>query len=753
LGAFPINNPAPTMTSISPTSSPSGNQLIPLFLSDGTAAIKDAVHDIPATLTGTPTTASLMGVTAPVISPSAYTSQSFPTASLGLTPGMPISMVFAVNTAWSGDDGQTHMLIENYADADNYFLLEKHSWNTLFLRVGSAGGAYKQKTMDVDATNWAAETDHVIVVTISADNTQRLWLDGCEAYQESGDDHGVRETALAANTYFGCDAQWDGYNLLDGSGLFAIYEGILTDAEIDTINAGLGAILTASWSDTGFPASLDFMGLVPDGAGNIYVAGMDGPSTVWVYDGATWTDTGGPVFTKDPLYADPANVAVVDPLVFDSTGILYAAVKYCGVYSFDGTTWVKLTGSPADPYALLYEPTQNVLWVGMTNTGVWKYDIEAGTWTDTELKENGNYLLSALALAWDDAHDLLYVATNWDGVWVYDGATWTDTGGIITTRPWTYDGPLAADVEALVYNADDDLLYLATDTFGILKYDGATWTSAERYVSEHWWEQIFNIIYDSTNGFLYTGTAHSGLWRCSPPAADWARIQGVDAFTVGGWENYMDDPAFNTFGIVRMCFDGTTLYVATWGNGIWKTDVSTFLLSAMPDWTTLPNLVSPQILTSISPTSVTAGSPDLPVTLVGSDFELGPTLTSCLSADSSLLAGRVTRRYNALLSHYEIEGDKIQAGEPHENGDIEQAHFRLKEAVDQALMLRESRDFSSVEEYKAFLKAIIAQRNAGRRARQSWGRGPPGSCLILRKAGGGPSWTRTSDTRIMSCFR
>ena len=49
LGAFPINNPAPTMTSISPTSSPSGNQLIPLFLSDGTAAIKDAVHNLAAT--------------------------------------------------------------------------------------------------------------------------------------------------------------------------------------------------------------------------------------------------------------------------------------------------------------------------------------------------------------------------------------------------------------------------------------------------------------------------------------------------------------------------------------------------------------------------------------------------------------------------------------------------------------------------------------------------------------------------------
>jgi len=76
-----------------------------------------------------------------------------------------------------------------------------------------------------------------------------------------------------------------------------------------------------------------------------------------------------------------------------------------------------------------------------------------------------------------------------------------------------------------------------------------------------------------------------------------------------------------------------------------------------------------------------------------------------------------TRKYNALLSHYQIEGEKIQAGEPHENGDIEQAHYRLKEAINQSLMLRGSRDFSSIEEYKAFLEAIIGQRNAGRRER------------------------------------
>ncbi len=77
----------------------------------------------------------------------------------------------------------------------------------------------------------------------------------------------------------------------------------------------------------------------------------------------------------------------------------------------------------------------------------------------------------------------------------------------------------------------------------------------------------------------------------------------------------------------------------------------------------------------------------------------------------------VTRRYDALLSHYGIKGYTIQAGEPHENGDIEQAHNRLKRAVDQALMLRGSRDFASVKEYRAFLDEIHAQLNAGRRER------------------------------------
>jgi Integrase core domain len=73
--------------------------------------------------------------------------------------------------------------------------------------------------------------------------------------------------------------------------------------------------------------------------------------------------------------------------------------------------------------------------------------------------------------------------------------------------------------------------------------------------------------------------------------------------------------------------------------------------------------------------------------------------------------------YAGLLKHYGIEGQKIQAGHAHENGDIEQRHYRLKQAIVQGLMLRASRDFQSLAEYEKFLRDLFARLNAGRRPR------------------------------------
>jgi len=76
-----------------------------------------------------------------------------------------------------------------------------------------------------------------------------------------------------------------------------------------------------------------------------------------------------------------------------------------------------------------------------------------------------------------------------------------------------------------------------------------------------------------------------------------------------------------------------------------------------------------------------------------------------------------TARYQELLKHYDLKGEKIQAGHGNENGDIEQRHYRFKRAVDQALQLRGSRDFASRQDYEAFLQKLYGQLNAGRKDR------------------------------------
>jgi hypothetical protein len=76
-----------------------------------------------------------------------------------------------------------------------------------------------------------------------------------------------------------------------------------------------------------------------------------------------------------------------------------------------------------------------------------------------------------------------------------------------------------------------------------------------------------------------------------------------------------------------------------------------------------------------------------------------------------------TRRYRGLLAHYGMEPRTTQAASPHENGDVEQHHYRFKEALEQTLLLRGSRDFASRGDYERYLRDLFKQLNAGRQAR------------------------------------
>lgn len=76
-----------------------------------------------------------------------------------------------------------------------------------------------------------------------------------------------------------------------------------------------------------------------------------------------------------------------------------------------------------------------------------------------------------------------------------------------------------------------------------------------------------------------------------------------------------------------------------------------------------------------------------------------------------------TERWKAFLDHYGVKASMNNAGESHENGSVEKSHDLLKNALNQALMLRGSREFASVEEYENFIRRVLDQRNKGRKQR------------------------------------
>jgi len=78
---------------------------------------------------------------------------------------------------------------------------------------------------------------------------------------------------------------------------------------------------------------------------------------------------------------------------------------------------------------------------------------------------------------------------------------------------------------------------------------------------------------------------------------------------------------------------------------------------------------------------------------------------------------RAKERYGAVMRHYGMEPTTNTLGVAHENGDVEQSHHRFKEAVDQALRVRGSRDFLDRPAYTHFLTAIVKQRNLTRQHR------------------------------------
>ena len=74
----------------------------------------------------------------------------------------------------------------------------------------------------------------------------------------------------------------------------------------------------------------------------------------------------------------------------------------------------------------------------------------------------------------------------------------------------------------------------------------------------------------------------------------------------------------------------------------------------------------------------------------------------------------MTRRYDEFRAHYAMLASRCDPGEAQENGAVESHHRHLKTALDQALILRGSRDFGDIADWRRFVDQLGARRNPRR---------------------------------------
>ena len=71
----------------------------------------------------------------------------------------------------------------------------------------------------------------------------------------------------------------------------------------------------------------------------------------------------------------------------------------------------------------------------------------------------------------------------------------------------------------------------------------------------------------------------------------------------------------------------------------------------------------------------------------------------------------LTRRYVELCVHYGMMPTRNNLGIAHENGAIESVHGHLKKAIEDALLLRGTRQFDDLDAYRRFVDEVVGRRN------------------------------------------
>jgi len=98
--------------------------------------------------------------------------------------------------------------------------------------------------------------------------------------------------------------------------------------------------------------------------------------------------------------------------------------------------------------------------------------------------------------------------------------------------------------------------------------------------------------------------------------------------------------------------------------------------------------------------------------LGGSPFEhRTDSLSAAFKNLSKTAIDDLTKRYQEFCQHYQMKPSRNNKGLSHENGAIESPHGHVKRRIKQALSIRGSYDFNSIDDYQKWIDSVIKQHN------------------------------------------
>lgn len=235
------------------------------------------------------------------------------------------------------------------------------------------------------------------------------------------------------------------------------------------------------------------------GGGNFTNFAVRGPNDIWIgTESAGLFHFDGSAFTQYSVCGTPLSNPTVEAVSCDSLGrVWFGTVFYVGesrilptLVCYDGTDFTVVDVGGLENYSYIVKhitfDSQNVLWVGTQSDGLWSYD--GYTWTHYTPENNGLSTDSVTALCLDPL-GRIWVGTSL-GVDCFDGINWQH-----------FDQNNTALISGLVndINFDSDGVGWFASYHTLSRWQNGTWQVIPTSNSGYSYSYILNQIQDSND--------------------------------------------------------------------------------------------------------------------------------------------------------------------------------------------------------------------------------------------------------------